>query len=156
VGLLQRAADQGSAEAQYLLASLYRKGRGVVADDIRATQLLRQAGENRLLAAEIEYAIALFNGKGVHKDEAGAARLFLKAALDGNAVAQNRLARLLTIGRGVKQNHIEAAGWHLLASGQGLEDAWLDEALKGLTPADRSKAEAFAARHRDPLIGPAQ
>ncbi|GHE59931.1 hypothetical protein GCM10019059_19200 [Camelimonas fluminis] len=156
VKLLQRAAEAETPEAQYMLATLYRKGRGAAADDIRATQLLRQAAENRLLAAEVEYAIALFNGNGVHKNETGAARLFLKAALDGNAVAQNRIARLLTVGRGVQRNLIEAAGWHLLASSQGLDDAWLDEALKGLTPAERSKAEAFAAKHREPLVGATQ
>lgn len=156
LGLLQAAAQAELPEAQYLLASLYRKGRGTVADDIRATQLLRRAADNRLLAAEVEYAIALFNGNGVHKDEPAAARLFLKAALDGNAVAQNRMARLLTVGRGVDRNLVEAAGWHMLASGRGLDDPWLDDALKGLSPADRSKAEAFAAKHREPLIGASQ
>lgn len=156
VALLQRAVDAGLPDAEYMLSTLYRKGRGTVADDIKATRLLQRAAGNRLLAAEVEYAIALFNGNGVHKDEAGAARLFLKAALDGNAVAQNRLARLLTMGRGVTRNQVEAAGWHLLASGQGLDDAWLDEALKGLTPAERGKAEAFAASHREPLIGGAR
>lgn len=154
--LLQRAADAETPEAQYLLATLYRKGRGAVADDIRATDLLRRAAGNRLQAAEIEYAIALFNGNGVRKDETAAARLFLKASLDGNPVAQNRLARLLTVGRGVQRNLVEAAGWHMLASGRGLDDAWLDGALRDMSQADRSKAEAFAANHREPLIGAAQ
>lgn len=153
VALLQRAASAETAEAQYLLSSLYRKGRGTAADNIRATQLLRSAAENRLGAAEVEYAIALFNGNGVHKNEAGAARLFLKAAMDGNAVAQNRMARLLVVGRGLDKNLVEAAGWHLLASGHGLDDTWLDEALKGLTPAERGRAETFAAQRREPLIG---
>lgn len=154
VALLRQAARQELPEAQYLLATLYRQGRGVIADDIRATALLRRAGANGLLAAEIEYAIALFNGNGVHKDEKGAARLFLKAALLGNALAQNRLARLLAVGRGVERNLVEAAGWHLVAAGQGLADPWLDETLKRLTPAERARAEAFAAAHREPLLFP--
>ena len=52
---------------------------------------------------------------------------------------------LYVTGRGVPRNLIEAAAWHLVASGQGLGDAWLDGQLKDMPAADRTRAEQLAA-----------
>ncbi len=93
---------------------------------------------------EVEHAILLFNGDGVPADEKRAARGFRSAAAKGNAIAQNRLARLYAAGRGVPQNRVEAAAWHLMAAAQGLADAWLDNALKDLSPDERARAERLA------------
>ncbi len=99
----------------------------------------------------MEYAIALANGDGVPRDEVMAARVFRRAASRGNAIAQNRLARLYATGRGVARNLVEAAAWHLVASGQGLPDTWLDGAVKDLAKTDRARAEQLAAERAGAL-----
>ena len=83
------------------------------------------------------------------RDERLAARYFRRAAGRGNTIAQNRLARLYAVGRGVPKNLTEAAAWHLLASGRGLTDTWLDETLKGLSAEERAAAEKLAAQRAD-------
>ncbi len=75
------------------------------------------------------------------KDERAAARYFLHAAKRGNAIAQNRVARLFASGRGVGKNLVEAAAWNLAAAGQGLSDAWLDQAVAGLSTDEKARAE---------------
>jgi len=80
--LLRIAADAGSPEAQYALATLYKDGNGVPKDPLR-----RQAVEHGCargnIAAEVEYAIALFNGTGIAKDENAAAALFRQSGAKG-------------------------------------------------------------------------
>lgn len=145
VELLRVAAEAEIGEAQHSLGVLYLTGRGVSRDPAEAARWFLRAARNGNLAGEVEYAILLFNGEGVPADEALAARTFRRAAWRGNAIAQNRLARLYVVGRGVPQNLVEAAAWHLVAAGQGLTDAWLDQALRNLSPDDRARAERLAA-----------
>ncbi|MDJ1158261.1 tetratricopeptide repeat protein [Chelatococcus sp. SYSU_G07232] len=149
--LVTRAAEMEVADAQYALAVLMREGRGVNKDPVEAAIWMSRAAGNGHIAAQVEYAIMLFNGEGTTRDETAAARLFASAAARGNAIAQNRLARILAAGRGLPRNLVEAASWHILAAGQGLADTWLDDALKGLTPAERQKAEDLARRRSNDL-----
>jgi uncharacterized protein len=144
VELLRRSADAEIGDAQHALGVLYLKGRGVSRDAAEAARWFERAARNGSLAGEVEHAIMLFNGDGVPADERQAARRFRSAAAKGNAIAQNRLARLYAAGRGVPQNRVEAAAWHLMAAAQGLADAWLDNALKDLSPDERARAERLA------------
>ena len=57
------------------------------------------------------------------------------------ATVQNRIARLYASGRGVQKNLVEAAAWNLAAAGQGLSDAWLDQAVTGLSKDEKVRAE---------------
>ena len=144
--LLRKSAELEISDAQYALAVLTREGRGTEKNVEEAARWMARAAANDNLSAQVEFAIMLFNGDGVKPDETRAARLFALAAGRGNAIAQNRLARILAAGRGMPKNLVEAAAWHMMASQQGLTDAWLDDALKGLSPGDRAKAEALARR----------
>ena len=67
--LFREAAEAGSAEAQYALATLYKEGRGVKRDIVESTRLLYLAAIADNPDAMVEYAIALFNGSGVAKNE---------------------------------------------------------------------------------------
>ena len=144
VELLRKAADAEIGDAQHALGVLYLRGRGVSRDPGEAARWFERAAKNGNVAGLVEHAILLFNGDGVPADEAQAAKLFRRAALRGNAVAQNRLARLYAAGRGVPQNRVEAAAWHLVAAAKGLTDTWLDDALKDLSPDERTRAERLA------------
>lgn len=143
--LLQTAAEAEIADAQHALASLIKQGRGVAQDDDAAADMMRRAADNGALAGIVELAIMTFNGDGTGKDERAAGKLFTRAATRGNVIAQNRLARMLAAGRGISRNLIDAAGWHLAARSQGLQDASLDLVYEGLSVEDRRKAQNLAA-----------
>jgi TPR repeat protein len=96
------------------------------------------------VAAEVEYAIALFNGTGTAKDENGAATLFRKAAHKGNAVAQNRLARILATGRGLPADPIAATKWHTIAKAGGASDVWLENYMLRIKDTERAAGENAA------------
>ena len=136
--LFRGAAQAGSPEAQYALATLYKEGRGVPKDLAEAARLLAAASLADNTDAQVEYAIALFNGAGVARNEPAAAALLKKAARKGNPVAQNRLANILAIGRGVPADPVEAIKWHIVAKAGGVSDI----------PLDTLRAEAAAGRPR--------
>lgn len=145
VELLRKAAEAEIGDAQHALGVLYLQGRGINRDPAEAARWFERAARNRNLAGQVEHAILQFNGEGLPANEALAAKGFRRAAAQGNAIAQNRLARLYASGRGVPRNKVEAAAWHMAAAAQGLDDTWLDDALKDLSPDERTRAERLAA-----------
>lgn len=146
VALFRRAAAASDIDGQYALAVMLREGRGTARDPVEAALWMGRAAAGRNVSAQVEYGIMLFNGDGVSKDEMAAARMFLRAAEQGNPIGQNRVARIYAAGRGLPRDLVEAARWHILAGRQGMTDPWLDDAVRGLSPADREKAERAALR----------
>ena len=146
VALFRRAAAASDIDGQYALAVMLREGRGTARDPVEAALWMGRAAAGRNVSAQVEYGIMLFNGDGVRKDEMAAARMFLRAAEQGNPIGQNRVARIYAAGRGLPRDLVEAARWHILAGRQGMSDPWLDEAVRGLSAADREKAERAALR----------
>jgi TPR repeat protein len=144
--LLRTAADAGSPDAQYALATFYKEGTGVEKDIDKSVRLLQAASVGGNVPAEVEYAIALFNGTGTTKNQAAAVSLLRKAARQGNPIAQNRLARVLVLGDGVAMDKINGLKWHMVAKTSGKGDLMLDEALAHLSPEDHAKVEAAAAK----------
>ena len=114
-------------------------GRGVAARHGRGGALV-PAGAPRTAtsAGEVEYAILLFNGDGV--PETRPARRAIPHGRRAAATPSPRTASRgsMRSGRGVPKNLIEAAAWHLVASGRGLTDTWLDDALRDLSAEDRA------------------
>ena len=120
------AAEAGSPEAQYALATLYKEGRGVKRDIVESTRLLYHAAIAENPDAVVEYGIALFNGSGVASNEEEGARFLMRAAQRGSPIAQNRIAHILAAGRGMPADPAEAIKWHLLAKEAGRNDQKLD------------------------------
>ncbi len=149
VALFRRAAAASDVDGQYALAVMLREGRGTAKDPIEAAIWMGRAAAGRNVSAQVEYGIMLFNGDGLRKDEPAAARMFLRAAEQGNPIGQNRVARIYAAGRGFPRDLVEAARWHLVSGRQGMSDPWLDDAVRGLSPADREKAERAAQRWLD-------
>lgn len=135
-----RCAELGSPDCQYALGALYKSGRGVEQNAVKATGLLEAAAKTGLAEAQIEFAIMQFNGEGTEKNEAAAADLFAAAARRGNPVAMNRLARILMAGRGRPKDQVEAVKWHLVARARGVSDNWLDQQMAGISDAERQDA----------------
>ena len=112
-------------------------------------RLLQAAAVAGNVAAEVEYAIALFNGTGTTRNRPAAISLLRKAARQNNPIAQNRLARVLVLGDSVPVDKIDGLKWHVIAKTAGKGDLMLDEALAQLSPEDRAKVDAAAAKWLD-------
>ena len=77
----EKAAEQGDADAQYLLGRMYHNGEGVPVDMCRAVAWFRKAAEQGL--ADAQYLFGLLHHVGwwvVQEDKATAATWFIKAA----------------------------------------------------------------------------
>ena len=121
---LKLAADQGNADAQIALASMYEKGDGVTQDLVEAVRLYKLAVDQGDARAQWYLATMYYNGSKVrHLVEA--ARLFKLAADQGDANAQLFLGSMYEDGKGVKQDVVEAARLYALAAEQGDANAQL-------------------------------
>ena len=147
------AADAGSPEAQYALATLYKEGNGVPKDPAAAAKLLgaaARAGNDR--GARSNTPSRCSTAPASPRTRAAAAALFRKAAHKGNAVAQNRLARILATGAGCRPIRSEATKWHTIAKAGGASDIWLDK----LHAADQGQRAHGARERRAALAGARQ
>jgi TPR repeat protein len=136
---LRYAAERGIPQAQHDLATLYATGTGVAADAAEAAGWMERAAEQGNVDAQLEFGVWLFQGRGVSASQSRGVLFFRAAAEQGSVVAQNRLARAYAFGAGVPADVEQAALWHLIARAGGLEDARLDEIVKGL-PRDKQAA----------------
>lgn len=117
---LGRAADQGSAEAQYALGYLYLHGRGVVQDNELAASWIQSAAEQGYAEAQFALAGLYFAGVGVAQDIIEAIRWFRLAAEQGNIDAQVAMGESYYFGdEFFDQDYEEALYWFLLAAEQG-------------------------------------
>jgi ankyrin repeat protein len=91
VRLLEPLAAQGNANAQYVLASLYRAGLGVTADVTRERSLLLAAAEKN--HANAAYSLALSLHREEPRDPQGSRRWLESAAHAGHELAARSLKR---------------------------------------------------------------
>ncbi len=108
--------EQGDAKAQYNLALMYYKGKGVPQDDQEAAKWYRKAAEQGNAKAQYNLALMYYKGKGVPQDDQEAAKWYRKAAEQGNAKAQNNLGFMYHEGKGVPQNYVQAHMWYNLVA----------------------------------------
>jgi TPR repeat protein len=120
---VQRAANQGVAEAQYILGSMYAQGRGAPQDYAEAAHWYRKAANQGLAEAQSSLASLYDSGHGIPQDYAEAMRWYRKAADQGDAGGQVLLGGMYDQGHGVPQDHAEAAHWFRKAAEQGLAGA---------------------------------
>ena len=84
----RRAADQGSAEAQYCLALLYLNSEEDISE---AITLLEAAAKQEHTEAQCRLGDLYFDDADVDQDHELAAQWYHKAALQGNVEAQYQL-----------------------------------------------------------------
>jgi S1-C subfamily serine protease len=122
---LSKAAEQGNADAQYTLGTLYSLPPqfsdlyGVATDYAEALKWLRIAAAQGHAGAQESLGGMYELGQGVAKDDAEAVRWYLKAARQGDASAEFFLAQHFLNGTGVSRNPIEAGKWYRKAAEQG-------------------------------------
>jgi len=93
-GWLQRAADQGDAEATAYLGQMYLSGAGVEQDRARALALLHAAAEQGSGQAYFGLGMAYERGTGVAKSYEEAEKNYRLAETHGNKAAGQALASL--------------------------------------------------------------
>ena len=118
-------AEQGSAEAQFLLGRLYTTGRGGSADFTEAVGWYRKAAEQGNRDAEFWLAIMYDRGSGVSHNLVQAANWYRRAAQDGLAAAQLAISIRYSRGIGVPRDDAIAARWMYRAAMQGIPEAQL-------------------------------
>ena len=114
-----RAAEQGHAESQYILSTMYDAGKGVAQDET-------QAARWELLAAEQGhlYAQANLSFRCASAGDSAGAFAWCQRAADGElAWAQYNLGLMYQKGEGVERSDAEAAHWYRLAAAQDFADA---------------------------------
>ena len=144
--LFRVAAEAGSPEAQYALATLYKEGRGVTQGRRRSRRgcsISRRSPTTPTRRSSM--AIALFNGTGVAKNEQSAARFLHARARKGSPIAQNRLAHILAAGRGMPADPVEAIKWHLISKAGGASDQKLDAFMRTQKPETIAAADQGGA-----------
>jgi TPR repeat protein len=142
----RRAAENGSAPAQFNLGLMYRKGRGVHQDDSKAVQWYEKAAAQGHGMATVNLGFMLENGSGTPKDGRRAIELYKKAAMQGVAVAQFNLGVHYAKAEVIPKDCIRAYAWLRLAADNGYADAERDLELIGnqLTPSQTEEARKLS------------
>jgi uncharacterized protein len=112
-------ADQGNAEAQYALGSMYADGQGVPKNNTEAAKWWRRAADQGNTFAQFNLGALYDDGKGVPRNKAEALKLYHLAAERGNDRAQFSVGTLYFAGVAVPENRTEAAKWFRRAADQG-------------------------------------
>ena len=134
-------AEEGDAEAQNELGSLYYAGEDVGQDDTEAVRWTRRAADQGYAPAQYNLGLLYFRSRGVLGDDVEAAMWYRRAAEQGYAPAQGGLGYMLAYGAGVDEDYVLAYMWLELA-GNGATSNFtrrlyaqqLDELAQRMTP----------------------
>jgi len=114
---ISKAANQGNAVAQSMLAHLYRFGFGTEANQSLANEWELKAAENGEVESAYNLGMAYLFGRGMNTNKGKSALWFKRAADQGHVQAQFELAKLYANGDGVPKDEIEAYAYYNLANG---------------------------------------
>lgn len=137
----RKAAEQGNAEAQYMMGVLYH-GK----DYAQAMMWFRKAADQGNAEAQLQIGGLYSSGRGVPQDDAQAASWFRKAADQGNVVSQYGLGCLYAKGSGVRQDYAQAMMWFFIieASGSLLANRDMQDLETQATSAQITEAKKMA------------
>ena len=113
---LKTLADQGDANAQHFLGTMYEVGRGVPQDYKEAVKWYRLAAKQGNSLAQTSLGVLYAKGQGVPQDYKEAVKWYRRAADQGHAWAQNFLAGMYYLGRGVVENRVAAYALYTLSA----------------------------------------
>ncbi len=122
-GMIDSAAQRGSASAQVLLAVIYLNGMADhPKDEKQAVQWFEKAAQQGNDYAQKMLADMYQDGRGVPKSPQLAADWREKAAKRGNVQAQFLLGKMYLEGAGIKADPVQAAYWLNRAATEGNND----------------------------------
>ena len=116
-------AEQGDAEAQNNLGSLYQNGLGVTQDYKVAVQWYKLAANQGNTIAQYNLGTNYDQGTGVAQSYTAAFKWYQLAAEQGSAKAQYSLGWAYGKGQGVREDILRAYMWWEIAASTGLKEA---------------------------------
>ena len=124
LGWYAKAAAEGHADSQCIIATMYAEGQQVQRDEIKALEWFRQSAAQGHAAAEYQMGLRYYSGGGgLSKDPKKAFVYYRRAALQGHAKAQFALGIMQINGIHVGQDKVSAYAWFSIASEGGNPDA---------------------------------
>jgi TPR repeat protein len=140
---IQPMAEQGDANAQFFLGTMYRNGQNVPQDYAQAIAWYRKSAEKGDLRAQYNLGMMYRKGQGVPENNTEAARWFESAAQRGHVPSQYNLGVLYGNGKGVPLDIVEAHKWFSIAALSGDAEAVRDRDLTGqiLTPTQLEESQ---------------
>ncbi|MEE8444982.1 MAG: tetratricopeptide repeat protein [Alphaproteobacteria bacterium] len=123
----QRAAERDHAQAQYVLGTMYRSGKGVGRNAESAAEWYMRSARLGNAWSQFSLGNMYIRGEGLPRDPVKGAQLYELAAWQGYREAQYNLGALYYNGEGVRRDYLKAEGWFAKAAGQG--DVWSQYAL---------------------------
>lgn len=121
--LLEIAANQENAAAQYTLGKMYENGLGIDTNHTQAKELFEKAAAQGNAQAQFNLALMYIDGQWVVKDYAQAAKLLEASAAQGFVYAQNVLGFMHENGMGFVPDYAKAKHYYTLACNAELENA---------------------------------
>ena len=146
VQLLRSLSEQGHAEAQFSLGSIYDQGNGVPQNYAEALKWYRMAAEQGHPGAQVNLGVMYSNGKGVPQNWDEAVKWVRRAAEQGDVGAQWYLGFTYSDGRGAPHDYVIAHMWYSLAAAQGHKEAKYarDRLESGMGPEQIAEAQRLA------------
>jgi TPR repeat protein len=144
---LVRAAELGSAEAQFGLAQRYAKGRGTAVQPDTAFDLYLRSAQQGYAQAQCALGALYIGGKVVDRHIGQALHWFLKAAEQGSAAGQwNAACLYMSGGEGLKKDLRKAFLWCEKAAQQEFAPAQATMGLLYAGMKDHAKAAIWLER----------
>lgn len=113
------AAERGHPEAQFILGTMYRTGRGVGQDLSTAAYWYQHASTAGNAWAQFSLGNMHIRGEGLPRNPHEGVRLYRLAAGQGHREAQYNLGALYYNGDGVARDYAEAEDWFSKAAATG-------------------------------------
>jgi TPR repeat protein len=112
----EKAADQGSADAELRLAQAYGAGAGVTRDEKSVLHWVEKAADDGQGEAQLLLGLYYRDGRFVERDHKKAFDWFLRSAKQGVVDSQVSIAQMYEDGDAVPQDYAQAAKWYKKAA----------------------------------------
>jgi TPR repeat protein len=139
-------ADDGDAESQYLLGTIFQDGYGIPQDFTEAAKWYSFAADQNHASAQLNLAALYYLGNGVPQDYQAAYDWSRLSAIQSNESAQFTLGLLYQYGDAVEQNNTKSHMWYNIAYANGAKDAGeaRDMVAGTMTPEAIAQAQGMA------------
>ena len=150
LGWYAKAAAEGHADAQCIIATMYAEGQRVPKDEGKAIEWFKRSAAQGHAAAEYQMGLRYYSGGGVAKNPQMAFSYYQRAALQGHAKAQFSLGIMFTNGVHIVQDNLSALAWFSIAAenGQAEADTLRQSVAATLGTDQHQAAEKLAAELR--------
>lgn len=129
----EKAASNGDHKAAYIAAIMYVENLEIRPNSKRAAELLAQAADAGIAAAEADYGLLVYQGNGVERSAEKAAEWFRRSAEGGDSEGRFLYAYTLAKGDGVPKSFEDAYYWLLMAD--------TDTGTSGVAEYDKDRQE---------------